>query len=173
MRALETAGLANNTLVIFTSDNGGERFSYEWPLSGSKGDLLEGGIRVPAIVRWPGVVPVAQSTQQVAIGMDWTATILAAAGVKPVSEYPLDGENLLPVIRKVVPVHDRTLFWRMKNQDAVRSGNWKYVRIDDKSYLFDLALDEREQANFKERRPEIFQRLQGQFADWDSKMLPR
>src|SRR6185295_9497773 len=75
--ALKVSGLAENTVVIFTSDNGGERYSYEWPFSGRKGDLLEGGIRVPAIARWPGVIPAGSVTHQVAITMDWTATILA------------------------------------------------------------------------------------------------
>jgi arylsulfatase A-like enzyme len=173
MKALETAGIADNTLVIFTSDNGGERFSYEWPLSGSKGDLLEGGIRVPAIVRWSGNIPPNQTTHQVAIGMDWTATILAAAETKPDLEYPLDGESLLAVMRKAQPVRDRTLFWRIGDQDAVRSGKWKYVRIGKDSSLFDLSVDEREQANFNKKHPEVFERLKTDFANWDSKMLPR
>src|ERR1044072_5424025 len=79
MQQIRGAGLDQKTLVIFTSDNGGERFSYQWPFSGQKGDLLEGGIRVPALVRWPGVVPANQLKQQMAITMDWTATIVAAA----------------------------------------------------------------------------------------------
>jgi arylsulfatase A-like enzyme len=173
MKALQASGIADNTLVIFTSDNGGERFSYEWPLSGSKGELLEGGIRVPAIVRWTGSIRPNQTTHQVAIGMDWTATILSAAETRPDQNYPLDGENLLPVIRKLEPVRDRTLFWRMGDQDAVRSGKWKYVRIGKDSYLFDLSVDEREQANFQEKHPEVFARLKTDFANWDSKMLPR
>src|ERR1044072_8067367 len=99
MKALKAAGLDTNPLVIFTSDNGGERFSYEWPFSGAKGDLLEGGIRVPAIVRWPGVVPAKRVTQQMAITMDWTATILAAGKTSAAVDYPLDGTDLLPAIK--------------------------------------------------------------------------
>ena len=78
MQSIRATGIDRNTLVIFTSDNGGERFSYQWPFSGKKGDLLEGGIRVPAIVRWPEVVPAKRVTQQMAITMDWTATMLTA-----------------------------------------------------------------------------------------------
>ena len=173
LKALDTAGLANNTLIIFTSDNGGERFSYEWPLSGQKGDLLEGGIRVPAIVRWPRVVPAAQVTNQVAISMDWTATMLAAAKAAPDQAYPLDGENLLPVISNAKPVHDRTLCWRMRTQDAVRSGHWKYVRVNENRYLFDLSVDEREKADFKDKNPDILKRLQTEFDKWEANMLPR
>ena len=104
MKALRAAGLDRNTLVIFTSDNGGERFSYQWPFSGKKGELLEGGIRVPAIVRWPGVVPANRVTKQMAISMDWTATILAAAETTPAEGYPLDGIDLLPIMKGASPV---------------------------------------------------------------------
>jgi arylsulfatase A-like enzyme len=123
LKAVDQAGLANNTLVIFTSDNGGERFSYNWPFTGQKFSLWEGGIRVPAIVRWPGVVsagpassidtrsvppavaggsaggwrlpPGGRIVDQLAITMDWTATILAAGKTKADSAYPLDGIDLL------------------------------------------------------------------------------
>src|SRR6185503_2019730 len=109
MRVLKAKGLEKNTLVIFTSDNGGERFSYEWPFSGEKGDLREGGIRVPAIVRWPGVVAPKRVTNQMAITMDWTATILAAAQATGVRS--LDGTDLLPVITGSKAVQERTFFW--------------------------------------------------------------
>ena len=95
--ALERAGLAGNTLVIFTSDNGGERYSFNWPFSFQKGFLWEGGLRVPAIVRWPGVVPAGRTTDQAAITMDWTATILGVSGTPAAPAHPLEGENLLPI----------------------------------------------------------------------------
>jgi Arylsulfatase A and related enzymes len=172
MKALSDAKLHRDTLVIFTSDNGGERFSYNWPFTGQKLDLHEGGIRVPAIVRWPGVIPSGRSTDQVAITMDWTATILGVTQTKPDPNYPLDGEDLLQVIRGVRPVYERTLFWRIRRQDALRSGKWKYLREGSSEYLFDLSVDEREQANFKEKSPEVFQRLQVEYQKWQSQMLP-
>jgi arylsulfatase A-like enzyme len=121
LNALTRAGLARDTLVIFTSDNGGERFSYHWPFMGEKGSLWEGGIRVPAILRWPGVVmpstgapravrsvppavaggyrgglpPGGPVVDLPVITMDWTATILAAAQTKPDPAYVLDGIDLL------------------------------------------------------------------------------
>ena len=82
-QALEASGADENTLLVFTSDNGGERFSDAWPLVGKKMDLLEGGIRVPYIVRWPAVVKPGRVTAQQAVTMDWVATFLEAAGVKP------------------------------------------------------------------------------------------
>src|SRR5688572_20868495 len=92
--------LDDDTLVVFTSDNGGERFSDSWPLVGRKMDLLEGGIRVPCIVRWPKAVPAGQTSGQLAITMDWVATFLEAAGVAPHPDYPLDGISLLANLRE-------------------------------------------------------------------------
>ena len=82
LAALKSAGVERDTLVVFTSDNGGERFADAWPLVGKKMDLLEGGIRVPYIVRWPAVVKPGRVTAQQAVTMDWVATFLEAAGVK-------------------------------------------------------------------------------------------
>jgi len=173
MRALKTAGLERNTIVIFTSDNGGERFSYQWPFSGGKGELLEGGIRVPAIVRWPGVIPAKSVTKQMAISMDWTATILAAAETTAAKDFPLDGINLLPVMKGAGPVHDRTFFWRIYDQDAVRKGNWKYVRDGRQRRLFDLAFDQHEQADFSRKNPDMLKQLVTEFEQWNQQMLPR
>lgn len=173
MQALKAAGKDRNTLVIFTSDNGGERFSYQWPFSGRKGDLLEGGIRVPAIVRQPGVVPANRVTHQAAISMDWMATILAAAETKPAEGYPLDGINLLPSIRGATPIQDRAFFWRIYDQDAVRKGNWKYLRSGDRRRLFDLSIDEHEQADFGTKNPDTLQQLMDEFDSWNRQMLPR
>jgi arylsulfatase A-like enzyme len=173
MDAVKAAGIERRTLVIFTSDNGGERFSYQWPFSGEKGELLEGGIRVPAIVRWPGVVPANRVTKQMAISMDWTATILAAAKTKAAGGYPLDGVDLLPVIRGASRTHDRTFFWRIYSQDAVRQGKWKYYRDGERRWLFDLSVDQREQADFSKQKPEVMERLAAEFSNWNQQMLPR
>lgn len=171
MRALRASGLEKNTLVIFTSDNGGERFSYHWPFSGEKGDLLEGGIRVPAIVRWPGVVPANHVTRQMAITMDWTATILSAAETKPAEQHPLDGINLLPVAKD--PISSRTFFWRIYDQDAVRQGDWKYFRNGTERHLFNLSIDQREKADLSLRNPRMLERLAAEFDKWNQQMLPR
>src|SRR5579885_2335036 len=87
-----------DTLVLFTSDNGGERFSKIWPFVGRKFDLLEGGLRVPQLCRWPGRIAPGRVTDQVCITMDLTATCLAAAGVAPAADHELDGVDLLPVL---------------------------------------------------------------------------
>jgi arylsulfatase A-like enzyme len=91
LQALDLFGGAPNTMVIFTSDNGGERYSDTWPFTGRKTELLEGGLRVPALIRWPGHLPCGVVSEQVTIGMDWVPTLLAAAGAARDPAYPLDG----------------------------------------------------------------------------------
>jgi arylsulfatase A-like enzyme len=172
LRALEDAGHARTTLVIFTSDNGGERFSYNWPFTGKKFELYEGGIRVPAFARWPGAIPSGRTTEQAAITMDWTATILAAAGAHGHADYPLDGTDLLPVMRGERAAFERTLFWRNDVQAAARDGRWKYLKVNDKTEcLFDLLTDEREQADYSAAHPELFERLKSEYHKWEAQML--
>jgi arylsulfatase A-like enzyme len=172
LRALEDGGQARRTLVLFTSDNGGERFSYNWPFTGQKFSLYEGGIRVPAFVRWPGRIARGRTTEQVAVTMDWTATILAAAGVRPHTDYPLDGVDLLPLLRGERAAFERTLFWRNDVQGAARAGRWKYLKVDEKTErLFDLLTDEREQANSRAAQPQLFERLKGEYQKWEAQVL--
>jgi arylsulfatase A-like enzyme len=173
LAALKRARLERDTLVIFTSDNGGERYSYNWPFSFQKGFLHEGGTRVPAIVRWPGVVPAGRTTEQAAITMDWTATILAVTGTAADASYPLDGENLMPVCTGERAAYDRTLFWRTIARAATRDGRWKYVADRDGEYLFDLVVDPGEKDNRRGGEPARFDRLKQQYLVWNAGMLPR
>ena len=103
LEALRANGIAENTIVIFTSDNGGERFADTWPFTGRKTELLEGGLRIPAIISWPARIAMGQTTNQVAISMDWLPTLLAAAGTAPDPAYPPDGINLLPISSPKAP----------------------------------------------------------------------
>lgn len=173
MAKLDERGMAENTIVVFTSDNGGERFSKVWPFVGQKTELLEGGLRVPTLMRWPARLK-PQVSDQVTITMDWVPTLLAAAGTQPHADYPSDGDNILPVLEGKKADYPRTLYWRYtaNKQRAVRDGNWKYLRIHDNEFLFDLAYDERERANLKEKNPEVFERLKQQWVDWADTMLP-
>ena len=174
LETLDVNGLTENTIVIFTSDNGGERFSKTWPFSGQKTELLEGGIRVPAIIRWPGRVKAGQANDLVAISMDWLPTLLAAAGAAPDPTTPPDGENLLPVLLGERTSAPRTLYWRYKAnaQRAVRSGNWKYLKINDNEFLFDVVVDQRERANLAAKHPDVFEQLRRQWETWNTSMLP-
>lgn len=171
--ALRGAGLERDTIVIFTSDNGGERFSKTWPLTGQKTELLEGGIRVPTLLRWPArVAP--QVSEQVTISMDWLPTLLAAAELTPHPAYPSDGDDILPVLLGSRAVYPRTLFWRYKAhaQRAARDGDWKYLKINDNEFLFDVVTDARERANLRQREPAVFERLRCAWESWSDTLLP-
>ena len=175
LAALDETGLAANTLVVFTSDNGGEEHSCMGGLARGKSHLWEGGIRVPAFARWPGVIPAGATTTQVASTIDWTATLLAAAGAAPPPSHPLDGIDLLPVLSGRARPRERTLFWRTAQrtrQAAVRSGGWKYLRDEDGEYLFNLVLDPGERRDRKLDEPRRFEELKAAYATWDREMLP-
>ena len=171
MQELETRGLADDTIIVFTSDNGGERFSDNWPFSGMKTELLEGGIRVPTIVRWPERIRANTESVQVVSSIDWLPTLVAAAGAR--LEVEVDGESVLGVLTGAEPVKTRRLFWRYKANDqaAVRDGNWKYLRLGGREHLFDIARDPRERANLAERHPDVFVRLKSAFDAWNATML--
>ena len=173
LQALRRAQLERDTLVIFTSDNGGERYSYNWPFSSQKLDLWEGGIRVPAIVRWPGVVPAGRVSDQPVITMDWTATILAATATMPDSAYPLDGDDVMPVCKGTRTPYNRTFFWRTQAQAAARVGNWKYLDESGHQHLFDLSLDPGEKNDVRASNADVFERIRLQYVEWNARMLPR
>jgi len=173
LRALAKAGLDRHTLVIFTSDNGGERYSFNWPYSSEKFLLWEGGLRVPAIVAWPGVIPSGRSTGQAAVTMDWTATMLAVAGATADPAYPLDGEDLLPVCTGARPAYDRSLFWRTILRDAARVGKWKYLKDGGEEHLFDVVSDPGEKTDLRQTHADVFDRIKAQYVAWNAQMLPR
>lgn len=184
--ALEGAARVDNTIVVFTSDNGGERWSRNWPLVGEKGDLTEGGIRVPLIVRWPAAVAGGQVTDRPVDTLDLTATLIEAGGASPGPEHPLDGVSLLSWLTGEAdfPVHD--LFWRTSNQGALRRGRFKYLRdrrdravlgnwprrFDDFHLLYDVTVDGRERADIARTHPEVLDELRAAWERIDAELLP-
>ena len=179
VEALRRNGQLDNTLIVFTSDNGGERFSDNWPLVGGKMDLTEGGIRVPWIAHWPAVIAPGRETTQPCLTMDWSATLLDAAGVldgsagvSPDPDYPLDGLSLLPVLQAAGREFPRPLYWRMNHcgQRALRDGDWKYLRVDGHDYLFNIPADERERANLAAREPARLAAMRAAWEAWNATM---
>jgi arylsulfatase A-like enzyme len=172
--ALKRHDLLANTLIVFTSDNGGERFSDNWPLVGGKMDLTEGGIRVPWIVHWPAVVAPGRTAGQLCMTMDWSATMLELGGATADPQYPLDGVSLASILQDPSLSFDRPLYWRMnhRNQRACRFRGWKYLRVDDCDYLFNLDQDERERANQAAVQPERLAKLVQSWETWNATMPP-
>jgi arylsulfatase A-like enzyme len=178
--ALETLTPGADTLVIFTSDNGGTASARPTPFSGLKGGTFEGGIRVPCIIRRPGVVPANTVTDRVAITMDLTASIARVAGARPPGDRPFDGIDVFDHLGDRQPVPERTLFWRARRGDqtwwAVREGSLKYVARQDgprkTESLFDLRIDPGENDNLLDRRGEDSARLKVLLAAWEREVRP-
>ena len=173
LAALGRLGLADDTVVIFTSDNGGERFSRMFPLTGRKTELLEGGLRVPLIVRWPGLSQAGSTSTEQVMTMDWLPTLLAAAGGAPHPDYPTDGADIRPAIGGGA-LAERTLFWRFAQHDqkAARRGALKYYQARGNAFLFDVEADPMERGNLRHRWPEDFAALVAAWEEWNATMLP-
>lgn len=181
LATLDAHSLATNTLVVFSSDNGGTASARNAPLSGAKGSTMEGGIRVPCLIRWPGRLPVGVVTDQVGITMDLTASFAHAAGVNAPLDSPFDGIDLLGRVAERQPTVPRMLFWRGRRAEnawwAVRNADLKYVRrkqgAEMKEWLFDLAADVAERNNLLAARPADAQRLKRRLDQWEREVQPR
>lgn len=187
---LDKHGLADNTLFVLSSDNGGERYSDNSPLFHHKSTLWEGGIRVPCLMRWPAKLPKGKVTKQVGITMDLSATFAAISGASfraadlentktqrhagSVPHVEFDGINLVPILAGTEPEQSRTLCWRIdrtgRNQKAVRHGNWKYIQDSNVEMLFDLATDIGERRDVSFLHPEVFADLKRRLAVWEGEL---
>jgi arylsulfatase A-like enzyme len=172
LAALERQKLAANTIVIFTNDNGGEWLSRNAPFFGRKSQLYEGGIRVPAIIRWPGRVPAGGISRQVGITMDLTASIVAATGAPVPADAKLEGIDLFPTIAANGKTVTRTLFWRVNsfgiNQRAVRDGDWKLlIEGSARMSLFDVSKDLGERNDVAASNTAVVRRMVQQLQAWE------
>lgn len=182
LETLETTGRADETLVIFCSDNGAYPIAASnAPFRGHASELLEGGIHVACMARWPGQLPVGAVDDRLALTFDLTASILAAAGASPRVDRPLDGIDILGKISRDEPAEPRKLYWRSRRADrtwkAVRDGDLKYIWIEDgdarSEYLFDVTNDVSESNNLLEAKPAEAERLKKSLAAWEQEVDPR
>jgi len=171
LATLAARGLDRNTLVVFMNDNGGEWLSRNAPLFHRKDSVWEGGVRVPAIMRWPGHVPAGKTSPQVGSVMDLTATLLAAGGAKVPAEARLEGIDLMPILEGKTPPVERTLFFRNivggRTQRAVRKGNWKLLVDGPNTFVFDLSKDIGERNDLASTRTDIARQLRPLITAWE------
>ncbi len=172
MDALKEEGLDENTLVVFISDNGGpcdQNASINAPLNGQKGILLEGGIRVPFIMRWQGILPEGQLYHHPVTSLDITPTFLELAGGKMADEDDFDGVNLMPYITgQVREQPHKILNWRFTISAVIREGNWKLVRLPDRlPMLYDLSEDISEQHDVALQNIDRTRSMLRQLGEWD------
>ena len=168
---IENAGLTNDTIIIFQSDHGASEEvrahkggGSAGPHRGAKFSLYEGGIRVPAIISWPGNLPQNEVRNQIATGCDWFPTIMELCKI-PAAEHEIDGKSLLPVINSKSARSAHKIFhWKSGNSVAVREGKWKLVMSGKKAELFDLPNDLGESRNLVKEHPEMVEKLRGKSA---------
>lgn len=165
---IDENGLSDRTLIVFTSDNGGPTWqttSSNAPLNGVKATLLEGGIRVPTLIRWSGKVPGGTVNSFPGIGQDIAATALAVAGAP--ADVALDGVNLMPHLSgsEGAPARN-TLYWRSGTQGAMRVDSWKVLKANDAWLLFDLATDIGERNDLAEAQPERLAEMRARWEAW-------
>jgi arylsulfatase A len=171
LAALSARKLDRNTLVVYMNDNGGEWLSRNAPLFHRKDSVWEGGVRVPAILRWPDRLPARRVSPQVGIVMDMTATLLAAGGVTVPADAKLEGMNLLPILEGKTAAVERTLFFRNivggRTQRAVRRGNWKLMVDGPNTFLFDLSKDVGERNDLANARQDVARQLRPLITAWE------
>ena len=174
--ALDEAGLSDNTIVIFTSDNGGYNGDNR-PLRGFKGMLLEGGVRVPFIARWPGHIKPGTTCNTPVISTDCVPTMIELAGLPPITDHPVDGESLIPLFKQTGELNRDAIYMHYPNYafhkrnrlgSVIREGDYKLIkRYDDGSLeLYDLAKDIGEKQNLAESKPQIAKRLSEKLNRW-------
>jgi arylsulfatase A-like enzyme len=170
LTTLRELGLENDTLVIFSSDNGGAGGADNTPLRGSKNQMFEGGLRVPLVARWPGRIPPGKVLGDFLTSLEYFPTVLAATGAAPPPGVVLDGFDMLPVLSGKQPSPRREMFWEHQLEKAARVGQYKWVESAKGNGLFDLAQDAGEQHDLSAEKPELLARLKARWAAWRKEM---
>jgi len=171
LKVLTEQGLQDNTIVIFLSDNGGSGGAADnGPLRAGKGSLFEGGIRVPCIVRWPGVIPAGTVCEEFLTSMELFPTLCSAAGVRPPEGVILDGFDMTAILAGKQKSPRKEMFWQAKADKAARVGNYKWVESSRGLGLFDLASDISEQHDLSKEKPDVLSEVKSRFAAWEKLM---
>jgi arylsulfatase A-like enzyme len=169
LKLLDETKQADNTLVIFQSDNGGSGNGGNAPLRGNKSTLWEGGLRVPFVARWPAKIPAGRVSDEFLTTLELLPTLAAAAGAAP-KDIVLDGYDMLPTLAGQSPSPRKEMFWEFRGQKAARIGNYKWIEADNYRGLFDLASDVGEKNDLTEKQPAIASQIAGRWAAWRKQM---
>jgi arylsulfatase A-like enzyme len=167
---LDEHHLAHDTLVMFLSDNGGGGPADNAPLRGRKGDVFEGGVRVPCLVRWPARIPAGGTVDGFLTALDIFPTLVSAAGAAPPPGVVLDGHDMLATLTGRSPAPRREMFWQRREYRAARIGHWKWVQSRRGGGLFDLQQDVGEEHDRSADQPEVLAMVKSRFAAWQQAM---
>lgn len=167
---LDEYEIADNTIVIFFSDNGGSGGSDNSPLRGRKSHMFEGGVRVPCIVRYPPTIAAGQTCDEFLTSLEIVPTVLSLCEVALPENLTLDGYDMLPVLADDAPSPRNEMFWQRRGDKAARVGHWKWVESSRGNGLFDLSRDIGETTDLSESHPEKLAELKTRFDDWRAEM---
>jgi arylsulfatase A-like enzyme len=170
LKALDDSQQAENTIVIFMSDNGGSGNGGNAPLRGSKSTMWEGGLRVPFLFRWPAQVPAGKVTDEFLTALEIVPTLLAASGAKVAPEVALDGFDMLPILRGEKSSPRTEMFWQRRGDKAARVGHWKWLESAKGKGLYDLRTDLGETRDLSAEQPEVLAMMKERFAAWRKAM---
>jgi arylsulfatase A len=167
---LDEEGLAENTIVIFFSDNGGSGAADNSPLRGHKAQMFEGGVRVCCLVRYPERIPAGTVNDEFLTSMEIVPTLLNATGSPAPKGLILDGFDMMPVLAESRPSQREEMFWKRRDEEAARVGDWKWIRNSSGTFLFDLKSDVGEQENLIGTLPDKAAEMEQHFNDWLAEM---
>jgi arylsulfatase A-like enzyme len=167
---IDRLGVADNTLVVFFSDNGGSGVADNTPLRGRKAQLWEGGIRVPFLARWPGHLPPGKVIDEFLSSLEVFPTFTAAAGGRMPENVIYDGFDMLPVLRGEAESRRSEMYWQRRSHKAARYENWKWVEAGENSGLFNLASDIGEQRDLSSSHPDVLRDMRARWAVWRRQM---
>lgn len=170
LQAIKDKGQENNTIVIFLSDNGGSGLADNYPLRGGKAQFFEGGIRVPCIIKWPGNIEPGQVNQEFLSALEIFPTLTTAAGMDLPDSIIYDGFNMLPILEGKEKSKREALFWNFRGDQAVRMGNWKWVKSQKGTGLFDLSKDIGEKNDLTDQYPKVLQQITAAYQEWENTM---
>lgn len=170
LRLVDSLNLQDNTIVIFFSDNGGGIGSDNSPLSGGKGTMWEGGIRVPCIMKWPGKIKEGQLLNNFISSLEIFPTLMAATGIQKPDSIILDGFNILPLLKGEENLERKEMYWDFREEYAAHVGNLKWTKTKSTDGLFDLSSDTREKNDLSEKESDDYTLIKDKFIKWQNEM---
>ena len=167
---LDEYKISDNTIVIFFSDNGGGGSADNTPLRGRKGQMFEGGIRVPCIVRWPGKIPAATTSNEFLTSLEIFPMLRVATGAAMPANITLAGFDMLPVLQGKMKSPRKEMFWQRRLDKGARVGHWKWVESSRGNGLFDLRTDLSEKHDLTNEKPGVLKMIKARFENWKIEM---
>lgn len=163
---LDRLGLRDNTIIVFTSDNGATKNGSNLPFRGGKHTVFEGGTRLPTVIHWPNGKVVGRRWDGLCGALDMFPTLMAMAGLEMPATRPLDGKNLWPALRDNLASPVASYYWAWRNEDTIRTADWRLHRFFDQVELYDIRADAGETNNVAAARPDVVKSLTGQMNTW-------